>query len=86
MRRQDAPREGHLNTMQLGDGPLCVRGGRGDEAPVLAKYLQPGCDVAGVVFSRFQRKLQIRTKEDGIHLRKQFFSRILCATCHCYTT
>lgn len=40
--------------MKIGDGPLCMRSGRKDEALVAGQNLEPGGEIAGVIWTRLQ--------------------------------
>ena len=60
-------------------GALCVSRGCEHCSIVSSQDSQPGCDIGCVIFARFQRKLQIGTKERGPEFGNQFLDRVTFA-------
>ena len=60
-------------------GALCV--GRGGEhcSIVSSQYFQPGCDIGGMIFARFQGKLQVGAQKRSPEFGNQFLDRVTFA-------
>src|SRR6202167_5855189 len=60
-------------------GALCV--GRGGQhcSIVSSQYFQPGCDIGGMIFARFQGKLQVGAQKRSPEFGNQFLDRVAFA-------
>ncbi len=67
--------------MQIGAGPLRVRGGREDEAPVVGEDLEPGCEVARMIGARLKLgdDTEIGADEASAQIRDQLFASAFTA-------